>query len=140
MIMIVYMVVGFTTSFAISSNPTHGEMYSIQHCVIKFVSGLRQVCGFLWNGPLYLNTNTITYIFIQICTTKLWICIACNWQRKKSLLIYTCYINILCFTHLMQNYNFKKDTSISLVKILHNNFYIINHVFSIITCTNIYVC
>jgi hypothetical protein len=42
-------------------------------------------------------------------------------------LIYTRYINILCFTHLMQNYNFKKDTSISLVKILHNNFYIINH-------------
>ena len=79
------------------------------------------------DGPLYLNTNTITYIFIQICTTKLWICIVCNWQRKKSLLINTCYINILCFTHLMQNYNFKKDTSISLVKILHNNLYIINH-------------
>jgi hypothetical protein len=37
------MVVGFTTTRAItakvvSSNPTHGEMYSIQHYVIKFVS------------------------------------------------------------------------------------------------------
>ena len=44
------MVVGFTTAFAfgvyhdynvVSSNPAHGEMYSIQHCVIKFASDLR---------------------------------------------------------------------------------------------------
>ena len=31
-----------------SSNPVHGEVYSIQHYVIKFVSDLRQVSGFLW--------------------------------------------------------------------------------------------
>ena len=30
----------------VSSNPVHGEVYSIQHYVIKFVSDLRQVCGF----------------------------------------------------------------------------------------------
>jgi hypothetical protein len=46
------MVVGFTTARAItakvvSSNPTHGEMYSIQHYVIKFVSYLWQVSDFL---------------------------------------------------------------------------------------------
>jgi len=29
------------------SNPSHGEVYSIQHYVIKFVSDLRQVGGFL---------------------------------------------------------------------------------------------
>ncbi len=42
------MVVGFTTTYAInvyhanvvSANPAHGEMYSIQHYVIKFVSDL----------------------------------------------------------------------------------------------------
>ena len=28
-------------------NPAHGEEYSIQHYVIKFVSDLQQVCGFL---------------------------------------------------------------------------------------------
>jgi hypothetical protein len=47
------MVVGFTTTCAISayhskvvsSNPVHGEV--IQHYVIKFVSDLRQVGGFL---------------------------------------------------------------------------------------------
>ena len=31
----------------VSSNPTHGEVYSIQHYEIKFVSNL-QVHGFLW--------------------------------------------------------------------------------------------
>ena len=31
----------------VSSNDVHGEMYSIQHYVIKFVSDLRQVGGFL---------------------------------------------------------------------------------------------
>jgi len=35
------------TNKVVSSNPVHGEVYSIQHCVIKFVSDLRQVCGFL---------------------------------------------------------------------------------------------
>ena len=48
---------GFSTTCAISasittnivsSNPVHGEVYSIQHYVIKFVSDLRQVSGFLW--------------------------------------------------------------------------------------------
>jgi hypothetical protein len=45
----------FTTTYAISAYPnnvvslhlTHGEVYSIQHYVIKFVSDLRQVGGFL---------------------------------------------------------------------------------------------
>ena len=31
----------------VSSNPVHGEVYSIQHHVIKFVSDLRQVGDFL---------------------------------------------------------------------------------------------
>ena len=32
---------------AVSLNPAHGEVYSIQHYVIKFVSDLRQVGDFL---------------------------------------------------------------------------------------------
>ena len=52
------MVVGFTTTFAISvsSNPAHGRVYLIQHYVIKFVSDLR---GFLrilrFPPPIYLT-------------------------------------------------------------------------------------
>ena len=40
------MVVGFTTTCVISLNPVHGEVYSI-HYVIKFVSDLWQIGGFL---------------------------------------------------------------------------------------------
>ena len=36
------------TTNVVSSNTIHGEVYSIQHYVIKFVSDLRQVGGFLW--------------------------------------------------------------------------------------------
>jgi hypothetical protein len=38
--------VSVATKFA-SSNPAHCEVYSTQHYVIKFVSDLRQVGGFL---------------------------------------------------------------------------------------------
>jgi hypothetical protein len=49
------MVVGFTTTCTMStttkvvscSNTAHGEVYSIQHYVIRLVSNLRQVGGFL---------------------------------------------------------------------------------------------
>ena len=50
------MVVGNTTTYAIVpittevviSNLDQGDVYSIQHYVINFVSDLRQVGGFLW--------------------------------------------------------------------------------------------
>jgi hypothetical protein len=35
------------TTNVVSSNHIHGEVYSIQHYVIKFVSDWRQVGGFL---------------------------------------------------------------------------------------------
>jgi hypothetical protein len=61
-------VVGFTTILVksvpittnvVSSNPAHGEVYSIQHCVIKFVSALREVCGSLrvLRFPPFLQTT-----------------------------------------------------------------------------------
>jgi len=36
------------TTKVVSSNPVHGKLCSIQHYVIKLVSDLRQVGGFLW--------------------------------------------------------------------------------------------
>jgi hypothetical protein len=36
------------TTKVVSSNQVHGEVYSIQHYVIKFVSDLWQVSGYLW--------------------------------------------------------------------------------------------
>ena len=70
------MVVGFklavqsvpiTTKVA-SSNPAHGEVYSIQHFVINFVSNLQLVAGFLLvlrasstnlNWPLWYQWNIV---------------------------------------------------------------------------------
>jgi hypothetical protein len=39
-----------TGTKVVSSNLVHGTVYSIQHYVIKFVSDLRQFCGFINEG------------------------------------------------------------------------------------------
>jgi hypothetical protein len=46
----------------VSSNPVHGEVYSIQYYVIKFDSDIRQAGGFLyllWFTPQLKLTATI---------------------------------------------------------------------------------
>ena len=49
------------TTNVVSSNPVYGEVYSMQHYVIKFVSDLRQVDGFLrvirFPPPIELTTT-----------------------------------------------------------------------------------
>jgi len=49
------------TTKVVSFNPVHGEVYSIQHYVIKFVSDWRQVSGFLqvlwFLSPVKLTTT-----------------------------------------------------------------------------------
>ena len=57
------------TTNVVSSNLVHGEVYSIQHYVIKFASDLRQVCGSL--GTLVSSTNKtdrhdITEILLKV--------------------------------------------------------------------------
>ena len=50
------------TTKVVSLNPVHGELYSIQHYVIKFVSDLRQITSFLqvlWFPPPINLTATI---------------------------------------------------------------------------------
>ena len=65
-------VLGFTTislqavpitTTIMGSNPAHGEVYSIQHYMIKFVSDLRQVGGFrhdITEMLLKVTLSTIT--------------------------------------------------------------------------------
>ena len=53
------------TTIVVSSNSFHDEVYSIQHYVIKSVSDLRQVSGFLHNITeilLKVALNTISQI------------------------------------------------------------------------------
>ena len=51
-----------------SSNPVHGEMYLIQHYVIKFVGDLRQVGGFLRFPGITNKTDRldITEILLKV--------------------------------------------------------------------------
>ena len=72
------MVVGFITTYAISSyhhygcefEPRSGEVYSIQHYVIKFASDLRQVGGFLrvlrFPLPCSKTDHDITEILLKV--------------------------------------------------------------------------
>jgi hypothetical protein len=54
----------------VSSNPVHGKVYLIQHYVIKFVSDLRQVSGFLrvlrFPPPIKLTNHDITEILLKV--------------------------------------------------------------------------
>jgi hypothetical protein len=46
------------TTNVVSSNPTHGEVYSIKNYVLKFVCDLRQVGDFLrFPPPIELTTR-----------------------------------------------------------------------------------
>ena len=58
------------TTNIVSSNLDQGEVYSIQHYVIKFVSDLWQVGGFLLSSPLSSTNKTdchdITEILLQV--------------------------------------------------------------------------
>ena len=66
------------TTKVVSSNPTHGEVYSMQHYVIKFVNDLRQVGGFLWvlwfPPPIKLTATiskvVVSTIALTIITSK----------------------------------------------------------------------
>ena len=52
----------------VSSNPAHGEVYSIQYYLIKFVTDLRQAGGFLRFPPPIKLTATIdiTEILLKV--------------------------------------------------------------------------
>jgi len=46
------------TAKVVSSNPADGEVYSMQQYTIKFVSDLRQVCGFSPGTPFSYTNKT----------------------------------------------------------------------------------
>jgi hypothetical protein len=56
------------TNNVVTLNPAHGEVYSIQHCVIKFVSDMQQVGGF---PPGYSVSSTNKTDRHDVCTFSL---------------------------------------------------------------------
>ena len=59
-----------TTTKVVGSNSAHSEMYSIQHYVIKFVSDLRQVGGFL-RFPSPIDRHDITEILLKMALSTI---------------------------------------------------------------------
>ena len=58
--------VPITTKVA-SANPAHGEVYSTHHYVIKFISDLQQVSGFLWVLQFPPPIKLIATIQLKYC-------------------------------------------------------------------------
>ena len=54
------------TTNAVSSNPAHVTVYSIQHYVIKFVSDLRQIIGFFPGIPVSSTNKTDCHDIIVV--------------------------------------------------------------------------
>jgi hypothetical protein len=67
------------TTNVVSSNPSHGEVYSIQHYVIKFVSDLRQIDGFLHHN--------ITEILLKVVSNALTLTLTTNRIRTQTLVL-----------------------------------------------------
>jgi hypothetical protein len=126
------MVVEFTTTCAISAYPVHGQVYSIQHYVIKFVNDL------LSPGSPVSSTNKtdrhdITEILLKVALNTINPNLFHNNSCKWSNYVYvTILLNSICynlnFTHLctcinntQNKQNLIELISLSLMK--ENNFH-----------------
>jgi hypothetical protein len=90
------MVVGFTTTYAISAYHRELKFRSgrgAQHYVIKFVSDLRRVGGFLRFPPPIKLTHDITEILLKVAFNTI--------KRKKKI-----YINDFCAIHRLATGSF----------------------------------
>ena len=84
--------VGLTTTYAImhvtikdeSSNPVHGEVYTIQTFVIKFTRDLRQASGFLMRSPVSSTNKTdrhdLTEILLKVGSNTLALTLLSNYK------------------------------------------------------------
>jgi hypothetical protein len=82
------------TTKVVSSNPTHGKVYLIQHYVIKFVSDLWQVSGFLrvlrFPPPIKLTAEQIGEGIVTIFTSRILI----NFFRFRFMVLNATFNNI----------------------------------------------
>jgi hypothetical protein len=82
------------TTNVVSSNPPHGEVYSIQHYVIKFISDSRQVGGFLrvfrFPPSIKLTVHDITEILLKVALSTI------------TLTLYTCKLwHFICNIYIL---------------------------------------
>ena len=79
----------------VSSNPVHSEVCSIQHYMIKFVSDLRQVSGFLqvlrFPPPIKTDCHDIAEILLKVALNII--------TRQKHIFLYSIFV--LQFNNLL---------------------------------------
>ena len=87
-----------TTVNTMSSKPVHGEVYSIQHYEIKFVSDSRQVGGFSPGTPVSSVNETgrhdITEIFLELALNTITLTKLSNISHKLVDTLYDLHARI----------------------------------------------
>jgi hypothetical protein len=105
-----------------SSIPAHGEMYLIQHYVIKSVIDLRQVGGFLW---LWTNVLKKSGFIWNILITTFWdrilfarLCIFFkSWIFQIIWHFSLCLFIILLWLLMIDEIKYEKDIKLIFVKL-----------------------
>ena len=96
----------YIITIVVSSNPVHGEVYSIQQYVIKFLSDLRQVGGFLQFPPPIKHRYDIIEILLQVAINTINQTIplhSCKtYSTKAKCFIITCIFINCCLGYLGQ--------------------------------------
>ena len=89
------------TTNVVSSNHAHGEVYSIQHYVIKFISDLRQVGGFSSGTPISSTNKTdfhdITEILLKVAFNTKHHQPSCT-KQEKLVVLDMCVIDLVTFS------------------------------------------
>ena len=85
------------TTNVVSSNPAHGEVYSIQHYVIKLISDSRQVGSFLrvfrFPPSIKLTGHDITEILLKVALSTITLTLYANFG-----ILYAIFTFYECFT------------------------------------------
>ena len=82
-----YMQSVLITTVVVSLNPARGEMFSIQHCVIKFVSDLRQVYGTMVSFTNKTDPHDVTEILLKVALNTITL------TRAHQILLLITFIN-----------------------------------------------
>ena len=114
------------TTKVVRSNTVHGEMYSIQHYVIKFVGDLRQVSGFLrvpGSSTNKTDCDDITEIVLKVALNTInQTCLLFNYLCKT---IKSFKYKLWCDLSLVVHYFFRFNSTFQMEDLINHILYII---------------
>ena len=105
------------TTKVVSSNPVHGELYSIQHYVIKFVNDLRQVGSFSGSSTNKTDRHDITEILLKLTL---------NTIHKQTLNIYNYHMIYLLGKYYNPVFTSYRKKNLRINYLYYSNSFYIN--------------